>query len=264
MDITKMSLEGKVAVITGGSRGLGYATALAMAKAGANVVVASRKVEDLEKVAEEIKAIGVKSLAVACHVAKLEESQRLVDTVVKEFGKIDVLFNNAGTNPYFGPLLGAEEWAWDVTNNVNLKGAFFLAKMVALVMKEKGAGGSIINTASVGGLIPSEIPIYNVTKAALIMLTKCMAREWGQYGIRANAISPGVIKTKLSAVMWETDEAAKLSAQLTAIGRLGEPDDVAKLVLFLASDASSYITGENIAIDGGQLVAAGSPMSKEE
>lgn len=263
MDISKLTLEGKVAVITGGSRGIGHAAALAMADAGASVVVASRKAEDLEKVAEEIKATGAKSLAVACHVAKLEDSKNLVDTVVKEFGRIDILFNNAGTNPYFGPLLGAEEWAWDVTMNVNLKGAFFLAKMVAQVMKDKGTGGSIINTASVGGLMPSEIPVYDVTKAGLLMLTRCMAREWGPYGIRVNAISPGVIKTRLSAVMWETEEATKASERLTAIGRLGEPEDVAKVVLFLASEAAAYITGDNIVIDGGQMVAFGSPMSDE-
>ncbi len=131
-------------------------------------------------------------------MAKLDDQKKLVDQVMKEFGQIDILFNNAGTNPYPGTLLDAEEWAWDTTMNVNLKGQFFLGQMVARIMKEKG-GGNIINTASVAGLRASGLSIYCVTKAGLIMLTQCMAREWGQYGIRVNAIAPGVIETRLSA-----------------------------------------------------------------
>jgi NAD(P)-dependent dehydrogenase (short-subunit alcohol dehydrogenase family) len=140
MELSKISLKGKVALVSGASRGIGEASALAFAEAGADVVVSSRKLADLEKVAENIKAKGVRSLALASHVAKIEESKSLVEKVVKEFGGIDILFNNAGTNPYVGPLLGAEEWAWDTTFNVNLKGPFFLAQLVAKVMKEKGGG----------------------------------------------------------------------------------------------------------------------------
>ena len=250
MDYSKISLEGKVAVVTGGSRGIGRASALAFADAGANVVVASRKLPDLEGVAEEIKAKGVKGLAVAAHVAKLEESKNLVDKVMAEFGRIDILFNNAGTNPYYGPLLNAEEWAWDTTMNVNLKGLFFLSQMVARIMREQGSG-SIINTSSTGGLRASELSIYNVTKAALIMLTMVMAKEWGQFGIRVNAIAPGVIKTRLSEALWKEPAAGEAAKQRTAILRLGEPEEVGALVLFLASDHASYITGETIVIDGG-------------
>ncbi|MDD4859797.1 MAG: SDR family NAD(P)-dependent oxidoreductase, partial [Dehalococcoidales bacterium] len=154
----RFSLEGKVAIVSGASRGIGKAAALALADAGATVVVASRKLEDLEKVAAEIKAKGVKSLAVAAHVAKLEESKNLVDQTVKQFKKIDILFNNAGTNPYAGTLMDAEEWAWDTTFNVNLKGPFFLGQQCARVMRDNG-GGCQINTASVAGLIPAEIAI---------------------------------------------------------------------------------------------------------
>ncbi|MBI4304220.1 MAG: SDR family oxidoreductase [Chloroflexi bacterium] len=255
MDITKMSLKGKVALVTGGSRGIGRATALAFADAGANVVVASRKLPDLEEVAKELKTKGVKSMAVAAHVAKPEELKNLVDKVKAEFGRIDVLFNNAGTNPYMGPLLNAEEWAWDVTMNVNLKAPFILGQLVAKVMKEQG-GGAIINTASVAGLRPGSLNIYSVTKAGLIMLTQLMAKEWGQYGIRVNAIAPGVIKTRLSEALWKDPEKGEKAAHDTALGRLGEVEEVASVVLFLASDASRYVTGDTIIIDGGEIIGS--------
>lgn len=253
MDFSRISLDGKVALITGGSRGIGRASALAFADAGADVVVASRKVADLEKVAEEIRAKGRKSLAVASHVAKIEDSKSLVEKVKAEFGRIDILMNNAGTNPYYGPLMDAEEWAWDTTMNVNLKGQFFLSQLVARIMREHG-GGNIINTSSVGGIQASDLAIYSVSKAALIMLTECMAKEWGQYNIRVNAIAPGVIKTRLSEQLWKEPEVGKAAVNSCALLRLGEPEDVATVVLFLASDASSYVTGETIVIDGGALV----------
>jgi len=259
MDSSKFSLKGKVALITGGSRGIGKACALAFADAGADVVVSSRKLADLEGVAKEIKAKNRKGLAIAAHVAKLEDQKKLVDQVVKEFGRIDILFNNAGTNPYPGTLLEAEEWAWDTTMNVNLKGQFFLSQLVARVMKEKG-GGNIINTASVAGLRAGGLSIYCVTKAGLIMLTQCMAREWGQYGIRVNAIAPGVIETRLSEALWKDPAVGAAAAKRTAVGFLGKTDDVAGAVLYLASDASRFVTGITIVIDGGAMVGnAGSP-----
>ena len=249
----RFSLEGKVALITGGSRGIGRASALAFAEAGADVVVSSRKQADLDIVADEIKAKNRKGVAIAAHVAKLDDQKKLVDQVVKEFGRIDILFNNAGTNPYPGTLLEAEEWAWDTTMNVNLKGQFFLAQKVAKVMKEKG-GGSIINTASVAGLRASGLSIYCVTKAGLIMLTQCMAREWGQYGIRVNAIAPGVIMTRLSEALWKDPAVGTAAVKRQSLNFLGEPDDVAGAVLYLASDASRYLTGITIVIDGGSMV----------
>jgi dehydrogenase/reductase SDR family protein 4 len=255
MGDAKISLEGKVALVTGGSRGIGRASALAFADAGADVVVASRKLPDLEVVAEEIQAKGVKAMAVASHIAKIEDSGNLVEKVMAEFGRIDILVNNAGTNPYYGPLLKAEEWAWDTTMNVNLKGQFFLSQLVARIMKEQRSG-SIINTSSVGGLRAGELSIYCVTKAALIMLTQCMAKEWGQYGIRVNAIAPGVIKTRLSEALWKDPAVGKMAEQGCALVRLGEPEEVGSVVLFLASDASSYVTGTTIIIDGGQMVGA--------
>ena len=179
MDLAKFSLEGKVALVTGGSRGIGRAIALAFAEAGADVAICSRKLPALEEVAEKIKVKGRKSIALASHIAKPEDSKALVEKVKGEWGRIDILVNNAGTNPYYGPLLDAEEWAWDVTINVNLKGPFLLSQLVAKVMREQGGGGSIINIASIAGIIPSELNIYSVTKAGLIMLTKVMAKELG-------------------------------------------------------------------------------------
>ncbi len=260
MDLSKISLKGKVALVSGASRGIGEASALAFAGAGADVVVASRKLADLEKVAEKIKAKGVKSLAVASHVAKIDDSKILVDKVVKEFGRIDILFNNAGTNPYVGPLLDAEEWAWDTTFNVNLRGPFFLAKFVARVMKEQG-GGCMINTASVGALRASDLNIYSVTKAAYVMLTQVMAKEWGQWGIRVNAIAPGIIKTRLSELLWKEPTVAEAAVESVALLRLGEPEDVAGVVLFLASDLAKYVTGETVVVDGGQML--GPPSFRE-
>jgi len=255
MDFSKISMKGKVALVSGASRGIGEASALAFAGAGADVVVASRKLSDLEKVAEKIKAKGVRSLAVAAHVAKIEDSKNLVNTVVKEFGRVDILFNNAGTNPYFGPLLDAEEWAWDTTFNVNLRGPFFLAQLVARVMKEQ-SGGCMINTASVGALRASDLAIYSVTKAAYVMLTQVMAKEWGQWGIRVNAIAPGLIKTKLAEALWKDPAASKAATERIALLRLGEPEDVAGVVLFLASDLAKYVTGETVIVDGGQMLGA--------
>ncbi|MBM4448177.1 MAG: glucose 1-dehydrogenase [Chloroflexi bacterium] len=253
MDLSRFSLEGKNALVTGGSRGIGRAIALAFADAGANVAISGRKLPDLEPVAEELKKKGVQSLAVASHVAKLEESKALVEKVKGEWGRIDVLVNNAGTNPYYGPMLEAEEWAWDVTMNVNLKGPFLLSRLVARLMKEQG-GGSIINTASIAGIVASELGIYSVTKAGLIMLTRVLAKEWGQYKIRVNAIAPGVIKTRLSEALWKEPAKEKLAAKSKALGYIGVPEDVAGTALFLASDASSYITGEVILVDGGEFV----------
>ncbi len=253
MDLAKFSLEGKVALVTGGSRGIGRAIALTFADAGADVAISSRKLPALEEVAEEIRGKGRKSIALACHIAKKEDSRNLVEKVKNERGRIDILVNNAGTNPYYGPLLDAEEWAWDVTMNVNLKGPFLLSQLVARVMREQG-GGSIINIASTAGIIPSDLNIYSVTKAGLIMLTKVMAKEWGQYRIRVNAIAPGLIKTRLSEELWKESAKEEKEAKNKALGYLGLPEDIAGAALYLASDASSYLTGETIVVDGGESV----------
>ena len=252
MNLSQFSLEGKVALITGGSRGIGRASALALADAGASVVVSSRKIADLEPVAEELKAKGVKAMAIAAHNAKMEDSRALVEQAMKAFGRIDILMNNAGTNPYYGPLMDQDEKTYDITMNVNLKGLLFLSQLVARIMKAQGRG-CIINTSSIGGLRAGELGVYCVTKAAVIMLTQVMAKEWGQYNIRVNAIAPGIIKTRLSEALWKDPAvSAKAVAQIPLM-RLGEPEEIAGAVVFLASKAGSYITGETIVIDGGRV-----------
>jgi dehydrogenase/reductase SDR family member 4 len=175
--------------------------------------------------------------------------------VQREFGRIDVLLNNAGTNPYFGTLMDAEEWAWDVTMNVNLKGPFLLSQLAARIMKEQG-GGSIINMASAAAFKATILGIYSVTKAGLVMLTQCLAKEWGRYGIRVNALAPGVIETRFSEALWKDPAVGEAATKRNALGFLGVPDDVVGAALFLASDASRYVTGTTIGIDGGELVGA--------
>lgn len=252
MNLSQFSLEGKVAVVTGGSRGIGRAAALAMADAGAHVVVSSRKIADLEHVAAEISAKGVKGRAIAAHVGKMDDSKALVDQVMKEFGRLDILFNNAGTNPYYGPMMDQDEKTYDITMNVNVKSIFFLSQMAAKVMKAQG-GGSIINTSSIGGIQTGELGVYCATKAAVIMLTQAMAKEWGQYNIRVNAIAPGIIKTRLSEALWKDPEVNTRAVSRVPLLRLGEPEELAGIVVFLASKAGSYVTGETIVIDGGQV-----------
>ena len=252
MDLSKFSLEGKVALVTGGSRGIGKAGALALADAGAHVVVSSRKIADLEPVAEAIKNRGVRSLAIAAHNAKIDDSSMLVEKVVKEFGRIDILVNNAGTNPYYGPLMDQDEKTYDVTMNVNLKGVLFLSQMAAKIMREK-RDGCIINISSIGGLRAGDLGVYCVSKAALIMLTQVMAKEWGQYNIRVNNIAPGIIQTRLSEALWKDPEVNQKALETIPMMRLGSPEEVAGAVVFLASPAGSYITGETLVIDGGRF-----------
>jgi NAD(P)-dependent dehydrogenase (short-subunit alcohol dehydrogenase family) len=244
------SLEGRVALVTGGSRGIGRASALGLARAGADVVVASRKLSDLEKVSEEIRGLGRRSLAVAAHVAKMDQIKDLVSKVKDEFGKIDILVNNAATNPVMDHALDIEERAWDTIMNLNLKGLFFLSQAVARVMKEKG-GGKIINVTSIEGITPGILPVYSISKAGVIMATKVMAREWTKYNIRVNAIAPGLTKTSFSEALWNNPEILKDAMSITPMGRIAEPEEMVGAVIYLASDTSSYTTGQIIAIDGG-------------
>lgn len=259
MDVSQFSLEGKTALVTGGSRGIGEATALAFARAGADVAVASRKLPDLERVAAEIRALGQKALAIEGHVGRMDQLQPIVDRVVAEFGKIDILINNAGTN-HNAPAIDMEERSWDTVMNLDLKGLFFLSQAVARVMREHG-GGSIVNIASTSGY-RVQIPTghYSIAKAGVIMATKVMALEWAEYNIRANCIAPGATKTRLWDAIFEpmSEEEAKASqaASLARIPlkRVGDPRETANAILFLASDAASYVTGQSFAVDGGMLL----------
>ena len=245
------SLRGKVALVTGGSRGIGKATALGFARAGADVVVASRTLPDLEEVAEEIRGLGVKSLAVAAHIGKLEQVNDLVSKVTGEFGRIDILVNNAGTTPAAIPAIDVDERFWDAIMNLNLKGLFFLSQAVAKVMKEHG-GGKIINVASLAGLKPeSNVGTYAVSKAGVIMVTKVMALEWAQYNIRVNAIAPGYVRTRLAESLFTVLPGYEgVLLERTPLGRIADPDEMVGAMIYLASDASSFVTGETITADG--------------
>ena len=259
MELSQFSLEGQVALVTGGSRGMGKATAIGFAKAGADVAVASRKLPDLEVVADEIRALGRKSLAVATHGGRVDQMQPLVDRVVVEFGTIDILVNNAGTN-FFMPAIDMTENGWDAVMNLDLKGLFFLSQAAARVMREHG-GGKIINVSSASGF-KVQVPTghYSIAKAGVIMATKVMALEWAEYNIRVNCIAPGAIQTRLYDSIFSLfpEEEAKVrkaeAVKRIPMGRVGEPRDIADAMIFLASDASSYVTGQTFAVDGGFLL----------
>ncbi len=251
MSENTFSLEGKKAIVTGASRGIGQSIAVALAKAGADVAICSRTLADLEPVADQIRAAGREALPIACHVGKSENIKPFLEQVYAKFGFVDILVNNAATNPIFGPILNAEEWAFDKIMAVNLKGPFLLSLEVGKKMlKEKK--GSIINISSVAGITPGlGLGVYSVSKSGMIMLTKVMAHEWGSAGVRVNAVCPGVIKTKFSSAIWSSDVFLKEVVKGTPLGRIGEPDDVAGTCVFLASDAASFITGQAIVVDGG-------------
>jgi dehydrogenase/reductase SDR family member 4 len=246
-------LKGKVALVTGASRGIGKAIALEMAKSGADVVIASRKLADLEKVADEIRALGRKSLAVAAHIGRMDEITSLVNKAKAEFGRIDILVNNAATNPTMEPAIDASERAWDSLMNLNLKGLFFLSQAVARVMREHG-GGVIINISSAAGVTPDILPIYSISKAAVNMATRVMAKEWAQFGVRANTISPGETKTAFSEALWGNPEILKHILDRTPLKRIAEPEEMAHAAVFLASDKSAFITGQNLIVDGGMTI----------
>ena len=247
-------LTGKVAVVTGGSRGIGEAIAMALAEYGAKVVLSSRKIEGLNAVKEKIEAAGGEATCIPAHMGKIESLKGIVDGAVDAYGTIDILVNNAATNPVFAPLMDADEKAWDQIMSVNLKGVFFLTKMVGEVMLAKG-GGSVINLSTEAAVKPTPmLGMYSISKAGLDMVTKSFAQEWGPRGIRVNGIAPGLVKTHFSQALWANEDILKMATAKTPLGRMAEPTEIAGLAVFLASDASSFLTGETILADGGGLL----------
>ncbi len=244
-------LTQRVAIVTGASRGIGTAIARGLVEQGAQVVLSSRKQEDLEREAATLNALRSDSaVAIAAHAGRPDELEKLVEQTMERFGRIDILVNNAATNPYFGPVLGADLAAWDKTFEVNLRGYFVLTKLV--VNAHMGHhGGAIVNIASTGGLRPSiGLGVYNITKAGVIMLTKQCAKELGGK-VRVNAIAPGLIKTRFAEALWGNEEILRRALSGNPMGRIGSPDEIAGAVAFLVSDASSYINGQVLVIDGG-------------
>ncbi|MDQ7063835.1 MAG: SDR family oxidoreductase [candidate division KSB1 bacterium] len=248
------SLKDKVAVITGASKGIGEAIARAYAEAGARVVISSRKQDAVDAAAADLRARGLDAVGIAAHVGQMEDLDRLVQQTLDTYGGIDILVNNAAINPVFGPILDTDEAVFDKIMQVNLKGPFELGKRVHPIMKERG-GGSVINISSIGGISPEPgLGIYSVSKAALISLTKVMAKEWGDDRIRVNAICPGLIKTKFSTALWQNEKIKNRVLAQQPIKRIGLPEDVVGLALFLASEASAYCTGAVYMVDGGHVI----------
>jgi dehydrogenase/reductase SDR family member 4 len=247
-------LTGQVAIITGSSRGIGRAIAESMARAGARIVVSSRKAEACEAVVEAIRAEGGEAIAVPCNISDAEALKALVDGALSHFGRLDILVCNAAVNPYFGPMAGMPESAYDKIMQCNVKSNFLLCNLAAPHMAEAG-GGNIIIVSSIGGNQGSAmLGVYGISKAADFALVRNLAIEWGGKGIRANCIAPGLIRTDFSRALWENESLLRHVEQGTPVRRIGEPEDIGGVAVFLASRAAAYITGQTLIVDGGLTV----------
>jgi NAD(P)-dependent dehydrogenase (short-subunit alcohol dehydrogenase family) len=247
------SLENKVALITGASRGIGEAIAMTLAEYGATCVLVSRKQEGVERVKQKIEDRGGKAEAIPCHVGELDQIASLCDRIGATYGRLDIVINNAAVNPYLGMMTDVSESVWDKTLSVNLKGPFFLIQKAVGLMETQG--GSIVNVSSVGGISPAVMQgVYGITKAGVIAMTKAYAKELAPKKIRVNAILPGLTETKFSAVLIETKDIYQKVLERIPMGRHAQPGEMAGAVLYLVSDAASYTTGTTIVCDGGMLI----------
>jgi NAD(P)-dependent dehydrogenase (short-subunit alcohol dehydrogenase family) len=247
------ALEDRVAVVTGASRGIGEAMARALARQGATVVVSSRRLDGCSAIADAINTEGGRAIARACHIGDLEQLETLFSGVERELGRLDVLINNAATNPYYGHILDTDPGAYQKTVDVNLRGYFFASIHAGRLMRRAGRG-SIINVASVNAVRPGPLQgIYSITKGAVLNMTKAFARECGPDGIRVNALLPGLVRTRMAGALLSDTDQLDHYLGTTPLRRVGEPQDLAGAAVFLASDASSYVTGEFLVVDGGFL-----------
>lgn len=254
MSTELFDLTGKIALVSGASRGIGEEIANLLAEQGAHVIVSSRKIEDCSAVANSINNSGGKAEAFACNVGKMEDISAIFAHVRASHGKLDILVNNAAANPYFGHILDTDLGAFNKTVDVNIRGYFFMSVEGGKLMREHG-GGAILNTASVNGLQPGMGQgIYSITKAAVINMTKAFAKECAQFGVRCNALLPGLTKTKFAGALFTNDDIYQSAVQAIPMKRHAEPREMAGTVLYLVSDASSYTTGECVVVDGGLTI----------
>ena len=253
--MNQFNVKGKVAIVTGSSKGIGKAIAKGLAQMGADVVISSRNQEACDTVVSEFEKEGLKAVGIACHIGKEEQRKNLVDTVVKKLGRIDILVNNAAINPVYGPIENVEPEIFDKIMEVNVKAPWALSNLV-LPHMQSNKKGSIINIASVEALTPGfGLGLYSTSKAALLMLTKNQAKEWGQHGVNVNAICPGLIQTKFSAALWTNEKLLGKLEKSIPSGRMGQPEEMIGLACLLASEAGSYMTGGVYTADGGYMIA---------
>ncbi len=252
--MARFDLSGKVALVAGASRGIGEAIAHGLAEHGASVICSSRKQADCEKVAESIRAKGGKAISAELHLGDLSHHDSVLEMIEKEFGRLDILINNGATNPHFGPAHSADVGAFDKTIEVNSRGPFFLTTKAFKLLKADG-GGSVVNVASVDGISPAEFRvIYAMSKAALIAMTKGLAKEYSQYGVRVNSLLPGFTDTKLASALKENPAMDLYMKMNLAIKRMAQPEEMVGAVLYMVSDEASYYTGQNMIVDGGALI----------
>jgi NAD(P)-dependent dehydrogenase (short-subunit alcohol dehydrogenase family) len=248
-------VQGKVALVTGGSRGIGESIAKALGQSGAKVAIASRKIDGVKEAAERLRAVGVEVEPFACHTGKSDQVEALVKAVVARFGKLDVTVNNAATNPHFGPMMTGDDGVFDKTFEVNARGYLNVAKATARHLVDRGAPGCIINVASIAGLIAAPLQgIYAMTKAAVVSMTRTLAVELAPSGIRVNAIAPGFVDTRFAAAIVGNKDLIELEMRRTPQARYAQPDEIGGAALYLASDAASFVTGHTLVIDGGRTV----------
>lgn len=255
MTAPTFALDGKLALVTGASRGIGESVARLLAASGAHVIVSSRKAPDCERVVEAIRAAGGKAEARACHIGELDQIQRLFADVEAAHGRLDILVNNAATNPYFGRIVDTDPGVFQKTVDVNIRGYFFMCSLGARLM-QKGGGGSIVNVASINGVVPGEMQgVYSITKAAVISMTKAFAKECASMGVRVNALLPGLTDTKFASALVKNEAILQHVLAHVPLRRVAQPDEMAGAVLYLVSPAASYTTGACLTVDGGYLTA---------
>ena len=246
-----LSLAKKTAIVSGGSKGIGKAIAMKLAQAGANVVICSRKKENLDSAVNEAESNGLTLIPIECNTSNNESIQSVVDYTLEKFNGVDILVNNAAANPYYGPILNSEDSHWDKIFDVNVKGYFNFAKACSDTMIDNNSG-KIINVASIAAKTPLEgLGVYNISKAAVVMLTKVLAKELGEHNINVNTLAPGLIKTDFSKALWENEDTHNKIVKSIPQGKMGSPDDISGMALYLASEASDFVTGSIFTVDGG-------------